>query len=219
MKQLFYKYAPFVLVVFCLALGLTAFGFDQFTRVPKLMIWVPFVLVEIIVCFLCGILLQRLYHGVHNDELTGLRNRKFFYQRLASEMDRIKRTKAPLSLIFIDVDNFKNVNDTRGHVVGDEILSGLALILKQNSRTVDTVARWGGEEFAVILPETGREGSVCLAERLRSLVQRHQFCCPITISVGVVTTPQEIDVDRFVVLADDALYQAKQTKNQVVCAK
>lgn len=122
---------------------------------------------------------------VLTDPLTGVLNRRGFDLRLNEEFDRARRYQAPLSLLLIDVDHFKAFNDTFGHLAGDETLRIVAQALNEGSRKHDITTRYGGEEFAVILPATGSDGASVLAERLRRLVQQAAWPLrPVTISVG-----------------------------------
>jgi len=157
------------------------------------------------------------------DFLTNLPNRKALDEKLKIEVERAVRYGRPLSLLVIDLDNFKSVNDSLGHQWGDNVLQGIAGILKHNIRSPDFVARLGGEEFAVVLPETELSGAVQVGNRLRSNVMEHAFETPkgllvITVSVGATSNaPSEsADWERLYADADQALYMAKHGgKNQV----
>jgi diguanylate cyclase (GGDEF)-like protein len=152
------------------------------------------------------------------DGLTGLFNRRYFDDLLLSEVRRTLRYKAPVSLILLDVDHFKHVNDTYGHPMGDEVLRNLGRVLTRSVRATDVCARFGGEEFAVILPATNLAGAVELAERLRVIIAetQHTLGGPTiakTASLGLSTfdgTDPPIGPEELVKRADQALYQAKQ---------
>lgn len=155
------------------------------------------------------------------DELTGLYNRRYFFTKLQEEISRAKRHKYPISCLLIDIDFFKRVNDTYGHLSGDRVLREVTGLLKKSCRTSDTVARYGGEEFIQFLPETGAEGAKILAEKLRVMVESHKIIIEanaplqITISIGAVSlTAEEIlqidNTDQIVHKADQALYHAKE---------
>lgn len=131
-------------------------------------------------------------------------------------MGRLKRVKTAVSIVLIDVDNFKSINDIYGHVEGDRVLLELANIFKAHARAKDTVTVWGGDEYAIILPDTDIHGAEAFAERIRSEVEKHNFPYKVTISVGITCTVKEDDVEKLMVLADRALYRAKETKNKVV---
>jgi two-component system cell cycle response regulator len=152
-------------------------------------------------------------------------NRRAFMERLTTEMDRARRYALNLSLLMIDLDHFKRVNDTYGHLVGDEVLREVAKTLQREARTVDVVARYGGEEFCVILPETTAEGAMAFGDRVRSRIATQPAVSDkdfrglhITVSVGVATIPNaRVNTpEDFIALADEALYRAKaQGRNQV----
>lgn len=151
------------------------------------------------------------------DPLTKLYNRNFFDSYLAQEVEKAKRYQRELSLIMGDIDRFKQFNDTYGHLVGDRVLTAVSQILRMHCRQSDIAVRWGGEELAVLLPETGREGAETVAERIRQAVEENQFddIHRITISLGVA----ELKTDGRDLLsrADDALYKAKEAgRNRVV---
>ncbi|MEW6188736.1 MAG: diguanylate cyclase [Actinomycetota bacterium] len=151
------------------------------------------------------------------DGLTGLSNHKNFMERLKVEFKRALRYGSPLSLIMIDVDLFKPINDTYGHVRGDEVLKIMAQIIKRNIREADLAARYGGDEFALILPETDKTEAFAVAEKLRRKVEAHEFILNgnpnrITISLGITPlTPNIKDVATFVEKADKAMYKAKES--------
>jgi diguanylate cyclase (GGDEF)-like protein len=156
------------------------------------------------------------------DALTGLRNRRAFDEDLDLEYDRSVRYNEPLSLVLLDVDEFKAYNDAFGHPAGDDVLREAARLLKASSRAVDLVARHGGEEFAVLLPRTGPEGALALAERFRRAVEAGPWKIrAITVSVGVATLPFDSPSrSGLVSAADHALYQSKDAgRNRVTQAK
>lgn len=166
----------------------------------------------------------RLEHLAQTDPLTGLPNRRVLVERLAAEVERSKRYGTQVSILLLDIDHFKRVNDGHGHLVGDEVLVGIAQLLRLAVRAVDVVARYGGEEFVVILPETAPEGATTFAERVRERVAEHPFPDPsgrtlrLTTSIGIATFPgPRIDsVEDLVARADEALYRAKaEGRNRV----
>ena len=166
----------------------------------------------------------RLEALAHTDPLTQVLNRRALTIRLASELDRARRYDSVLSLLMIDLDHFKRINDTHGHLVGDDVLRDVAGMLQAAVRSVDLVARYGGEEFVVVLPETAEGGAIAFAERLRERVEAHEFRSGerlrlrMTLSVGVATFPSprvDSGEDLFA-RADAALYRAKvDGRNQV----
>jgi two-component system cell cycle response regulator len=159
------------------------------------------------------------------DGLTEVYNHRTFQERLAQEVDRARRYNRPLSLLMIDVDRFKVYNDTYGHPQGDVVLQELARLLKDMSRTSDTVARYGGEEFAIILPETDSVSAQKIGQRLREHVERHAFPGAerlpggaLTISIGVATQVIPSSTKSALVqAADAALYAAKGAGRNRIC--
>jgi diguanylate cyclase (GGDEF)-like protein/PAS domain S-box-containing protein len=146
------------------------------------------------------------------DGLTGLKNHRAFQERFAEEFVRARRYKSELSILMIDVDNFKNYNDRHGHPAGDEVLKQIAWIMLAASRTTDVVARYGGEEFCIVLPQTDAIGARSIGERLRTAVQSADWAKqPVTISVGICSLePSVRDHSEMVARADEALYQSKR---------
>ncbi len=157
------------------------------------------------------------------DELTGLYNRRWLKNTLQRQMDRAGINKEPLSLIMIDVDHFKKINDEFGHLAGDRVLQVVAKVIMNDVRPTDLVARYGGEEFIVVLPDTAIIGARLVAERLREAVSReiivtsnHTPLSPVTISLGVSQMQGNQDMAAFIADADAALYRAKdQGRNRV----
>lgn len=147
-----------------------------------------------------------------SDGLTGLKNSRFFHEQLASEFQRARRYKQPLSMILLDVDHFKKFNDTFGHLAGDGALRDVANVIKQTSRTIDIAARYGGEEFAVILPQTDTNGAKIIAQRIcdaiAAMPQEHRT---ITASIGVSSLDEnKPDATAMTAAADKALYLSKE---------
>ncbi|WP_200763826.1 GGDEF domain-containing protein [Nitrosophilus alvini] len=156
------------------------------------------------------------------DKLTGVYNRNKFYEVAQREMERSKRYKRPLSLIIMDIDYFKKINDTYGHDTGDYVLKTISKILKQGLRKSDYFFRWGGEEFIVLAPETTLYGAKQLAEKLRTMIENHKFdkIGRVTASFGVASYEMEKDADEIIKKADNALYTAKESgRNRVVLAE
>ena len=157
------------------------------------------------------------------DGLTGLYNRRHFYELLEREVEAVKRYDGQISLIMLDIDHFKVYNDTYGHLVGDALLRELARLLVQDSRKVDVVARYGGDEFVILLPHTDKEQAVVLAERIRTGVEEYEFwgeevlpTGEIAVSVGVATCPEgTAEPEALVRAADMALLEAKKRGNRV----
>lgn len=158
------------------------------------------------------------------DDLTGLFNHRAMQQRLKDEFLRAQRYNDPLSVLMIDVDFFKKVNDKHGHLFGDHVLHELAKVLGTCVREIDIVARYGGEEFMVILPQTHFSGSLAVAERIWTTVARHPFVQdqasePVTVSIGIAFYPNKsvANAEQLVAFADQALYQAKREGRNRIC--
>lgn len=158
------------------------------------------------------------------DDLTGLFNHRAMQQRLRDEFMRAQRYNEPLSVLMIDVDHFKLINDQHGHIFGDRVLSTLAQVIQASVREIDICARYGGEEFMVILPQTHFTGSLTVAERVWRAVSQHDFregdtshC--LTISVGISFYPNKNvqGVEQLIAFADEALYQAKKSGRNRIC--
>ncbi|GEM_PF-2429067 len=169
--------------------------------------------------------LRKLFGELHSyafiDSLTGLNNRRYFDDQLEVELERAKKKEQALSILFIDVDNFKAVNDRLGHPIGDQVLRDVAAKMKENLRRVDLITRFGGEEFAVILPGSDKGQAASIAERIRKAVEDGIFLGQkLTISCGVASFPAHAtDSASLVLLADRAMYCAKATsKNKVMIA-
>jgi diguanylate cyclase (GGDEF)-like protein len=206
------------------SLQLFSSGHNRFTGEDAQLLWVLSLVAEN--------LLTREYASegllrfAFTDYLTGLRTRGYFEQQLDLEFKRSERRRQKFALLMIDIDNFKQLNDSFGHHVGDQVLRGVASILVKDMREVDTVARYGGEEFVIILPETTQAGAIYVAERLRRRVEQARFqvgsSSPIqhlTISVGVAVYDQDARFKRELIeYSDVALYTAKREgRNRSIC--
>jgi len=162
----------------------------------------------------------RLKETSFKDEVTGLYNRRFFSLRLEEELSRYRRFNHPVSVVLLDLDGFKAVNDEYGHTVGDDTLREVAQILMKHSRGINVVSRYGGDEFAVLLVETSKAGARLYADRIREVVSKYPFSHGkvITASFGVASLPDDEagTAEDLFRAADEALYTAKRAgKNQV----
>jgi len=147
------------------------------------------------------------------DQLTKISNRRRLDEALQTEMNRFNRYRHDFCVILLDIDHFKNVNDTYGHLEGDNVLVSLAKILRENCRKTDIVGRWGGEEFLIVAPDTNVEHCRALAEKIRIQVYEHNFGAVghVTASFGIAQYNYGETIAHFIVRADDALYKAKQS--------
>lgn len=217
-------------------LGFIPLNWGLYHSVPDLLVPIIFLLGG---CFVCTVVrltyssvesirrITRLEHESITDPLTGLFNRRHMDRRLDEEVARSRRYGQPLSVVMLDIDEFKGINDRLGHLAGDYILQSIALRLQQNLRRVDLAARFGGEEFVIITPHTDLDSALQLAEKLRGEIAQtpiglkgHEHvppCAPdelyVTVSVGVASLDLEPDsrddADFLIQRADDALYRAK----------
>jgi len=166
---------------------------------------------------------EEIYRMTIVDGLTGAHNKRYFLEFLERETARCARYKRPLSLLMFDIDHFKTINDTHGHLTGDYVLKEMARRLLARIRREELMARYGGEEFAAVLPETDHAGAMNFGEQLRALVADEVFeyegdRFTVTISIGVATTEgQDIDTAAFIKMADECLYRAKREgRNRVI---
>ncbi|MBF0266430.1 MAG: diguanylate cyclase [Gammaproteobacteria bacterium] len=162
---------------------------------------------------------NELEHLSQTDSLTSIGNRYYFEKRLQEEFDRSRRYHHSLSLILLDIDFFKRINDTHGHDIGDIVLKELSHIIKDLLRRSDIFARYGGEEFIILMPESNIVESEMTAERIRKNIEQHSFLPvkSLTISLGVTQLTKEDDIKSFIKRADQALYAAKNNgRNQVM---
>jgi diguanylate cyclase (GGDEF)-like protein len=168
---------------------------------------------------------ESLLRYAFTDFLTGLRTRGYFEQQLDLEFKRSERRRQKFALLMIDIDYFKQLNDTYGHNVGDQVLRDVSSILVKDMREVDTVARYGGDEFVIILPETTEAAAMYVAERVRRAVDQAKFfgglprsAHHLTLSIGIAVSDREARSKSVLIeAADAALYAAKQERNRVVC--
>lgn len=167
---------------------------------------------------------RRLQHLAQKDPLTGLANRRYFDEFSDHEFQRAIRQKSPLSIISLDIDHFKKVNDTHGHNIGDEVLKALALCCEKILRATDIMARFGGEEFVILLSDTNYDKAFAKAQELRLALANLPISLPegttlnFTASFGVATLSDELNsIDKLLKAADTTLYKAKQTGRNKVC--
>ena len=166
---------------------------------------------------------EEIYRLTTIDGLTQVFNKRYFIETLEREIGRAQRYRRELSLIMFDIDDFKAINDSFGHLAGDYVLKQLAAVIKARIRREDILSRYGGEEFAIILPEIDAYNALQFAEKVRQMIEKAQFRfeeteIPVTVSIGVASIKPDLsDPNDFVRLADTNLYEAKaQGKNRVI---
>ncbi|MFH1768223.1 MAG: GGDEF domain-containing protein [Candidatus Omnitrophota bacterium] len=184
--------------------------------------YLPLFLHQLNLCLERIDLYKKLQELSIHDSLTQIYNRRYFMERFYEEFERAKKFSLPLSFLMVDIDYFKKINDTYGHIVGDVVLREIARILKDSIRTIDFVARMGGEEFAVILTETNKKNTLAVAKRIvkeiaSSKLKAFDETLKVTISIGAASYPENTaDSDMLIEVADKALYQAKESgRNRV----
>lgn len=211
MQILFLRNAPLIVVV----LG-TIYGLTLYINIPRGGTEAIFIATIVMLgcLFYSGKVIQQLYEKVYTDSLTGLKSRAGF------EPMKEKRkgcTGAISSLLMVDVDDFKAINDEYGHPAGDVALKSIAAILRKTVRDKDSVFRWGGDEFVIILPDASPEVVNIVAERVRAAVETYALYS-LTVSIGIAKIINE-NVGAALVEADKAMYEAKELKNSVVTYK
>ncbi len=183
--------------------------FDFYSRIAQ----------EVANCVERALVFYRTHESTIMDELTGIFNRRHFNQQFPVEVKRAERYKRNLSIMMIDIDDFKQINDTYGHLKGDEILRAIATIMKNNLRKADLLFRYGGEEFVVLLPETTVQNAFRVGEKLRKKVEEHFRSTDyqindyrVTVSIGIANFPVDAySGEKLLELADDRLYKAKDS--------
>ncbi len=164
---------------------------------------------------------RRLNELSHTDPLTGLLNRRAFVPKIEHEMDKFDRYGTPLSILLIDVDYFKTINDTLGHDQGDSVLKTLSQLMRDLTRRTDLCVRWGGEEFMILAAATPAEEALKMGDKLRDAIGRHDFAIgrAVTVSIGIATSQKGENGETLIRNADEALYRAKKSgRNRVVSA-
>ena len=162
-----------------------------------------------------GKMIYELHYMAMFDFLTRLGNRWYFSIRLAQEIEKAKNGDYLVCMAAIDVDNFKQVNDKLGHSAGDAVLVNMANIFRKHTRNIDAIARWGGDEFVIIFPETDLESAIEVTNRLKDVVMASEECNMATVSIGVVAIDKEWDKKQVLREVDVMLRTAKKSKNSV----
>ncbi|MDP4146314.1 MAG: GGDEF domain-containing protein [Bacillota bacterium] len=186
-----------------------------------LLIWFLSGCIDIIFILKLAKTTHSFHKSMYTDTLTKLNNRDFFYASISDSMEKLQKKQSHISMLIIDLDNFKNINDTYGHIAGDEILKQLSNILIQNIRAIDIAARRGGDEFVITLAGVGRKDAFKIANRIKSAIHGYEFTYnnmifKVTASIGIASVGDKMDINAFIDLADKALYKAKINKDSVV---
>ncbi len=215
MKDYLFKYAPVALLA--VGVGIWLAAFLLINEIGYKMILILCMLCQLLLLLCSGLIIKRLFLQAHSDSLTGAFNRRVFFAKVPAFLV----SKLPVSLIMIDVDNFKRINDSYGHSAGDEVLKQLVEILKNHTRSTDIIIRMGGEEFAIVMPQTDDENVMKVAERMKRIIETKVFLFDsvnesVTVSIGIATTKLPVNADCILKYADKALYKAKETKNTIV---
>ncbi len=154
---------------------------------------------------------SKLVYMVNHDGMTKIYNRRYMNEALEIEFQRAKRTQSVFSLILLDIDDFKNINDTYGHQTGDKVLIRFSQMLLESTRKLDVLSRWGGEEFLILCRDTNEEGAQIVAQKLLKMMRifKCDLVDSVTASIGVVSIDKEIDTDALFQRVDQAMYEAK----------
>ena len=211
MQQLFLRNAPAIFMV-----AGTLYGLMLYVSVPRGGNETVFIATIILLggFFFAGRVIHQLYEKAYTDSLTGLKSRAAFNP---AQEKRKGSAGGISSLLMVDVDDFKNINDQYGHRAGDAALKSLALILRKTVRDKDSVFRWGGDEFVVILPDASTENAGVVAERIRRAVENGALYS-LTVSIGVARIVND-NVGMALAAADKAMYEAKEVKNSIVMTR
>ena len=215
---MFYNYATLILTASGILISFAGYYLIFICHINhEVLVWLMISSTLIMAGFITGKLIQRLNLASHTDFLTGLWNRRYFHLRLdLKEIDATKNN-TPLCVALIDVDNFKKINDIYGHVKGDLLLAEVADVLQGNTRSSDIVARWGGDEFAIILSDTSLADAYEILERIRCKIENIFYSSyGLTISAGLITLKPGQNLKELLIKADQALYKAKTLKNSVI---
>jgi len=181
------------------------------------LIWNFFLMYQLVWAIGLSLLFKEISVQANTDALTGLFNRNYFNEKLYK-----LKANGPLSLLLIDLDNFKNINDLYGHLAGDTVLQKVAEILKNVTRRVDIIVRWGGDEFAVVLLEAEEQEALNIAQRIKAQIENYDFAfgqsrVRISVSIGIASMKEEVlnDKEQLFKTADEALYLAKGKKKLI----
>ncbi|EKQ56759.1 MULTISPECIES: GGDEF domain-containing protein [unclassified Clostridium] len=218
--QFFLRFASYIIITSVLVLHILGYLITLILQGRyNFLVWSSVGAIDMLFGFRCGKLVENFYRRVLHDHLTGVGNRALFYLKFPMDVNKF----SPTSILLLDLDNFKNINDTYGHNVGDKVLKEFVSILNRCIGVNDTVIRWGGEEFVIILSDTEEKEAVKFAEKIRIATERAKIYIDsddivirITTSIGVVTCNNKESGNTAILKADKALYKAKEKRNLVI---
>ncbi len=191
------------------------------TSSKKIKEYLPLFLYQLNLCLERNSLYNKLQEMSIYDSLTGVYNRRHIMERLNEEFERAKKFAFNLSFLMVDIDFFKSVNDTYGHIVGDVVLRKVASLIKESVREIDSVGRFGGEEFSVILPETSKKDAIVVAKRIvkrisSTKIKAFDESIKTTVSIGLASYPENsLYLDMIIEIADRALYKSKESGRNI----
>lgn len=209
-----YRYAPYVLGMFYALFGFSGFMLHML-GLNNTYLWVGAMVLLTASGFFLGGVLKKLKLDSSTDHLTQLWNRRYLQKKLDHEIVNSGKDNGSLWVVMLDIDNFKEINDTQGHSRGDRTLIEMTQILLTSVRSTDIIARWGGDEFVIVLPKTNQENATRILEYIRSKVE---LASPshFTVSIGCAEVTSGMNAKQIFAVADKALYQAKKDKNTIV---
>jgi diguanylate cyclase len=220
MHKYFLRFAPYIIGFMILALHFIGFLISCIFPRYSVFSWSGVATIDLCFGYNCGKLVHNLHENMFKDALTGISNRGFLYFKATNLMDKLSKEKKDISILVIDIDNLKSINDNSGHLAGDYLVKHISNILRENIRKNDNVIRWGGDEFVVTMPATNTDTAYEMAEGIRkniadSELDFESIKIKATVSIGIATINKKMDLDAFVDMADQALYKAKQFRNAV----
>lgn len=213
MREIFYR-IPLILPALGLIFGAVAYCIDDKA------LWIIIAAIQEMIYVFFYLIIKKLYKYAQLDELTQVGNRHSLNMKLREELSKLERNERALSVLLVDIDDFKAINDTYGHIIGDDVITETVKIMKGNIRNRDSIFRFGGEEFIVILSGIELKGAQKIAERIRAAVENCNFISAglkVTVSIGVAATKKSMPITSLIQKADEAMYRAKKIKNSVSC--
>lgn len=217
MEQAFFRYAKYSLGLGGLSMGIGMYCLTVYTSETEMaalmeFFWFAFTAVLFLTGIVLGSVISRLHDWVYKDSLTHVGNRKYFSAAMARALRKKQLTQERLCVAFVDLDDFKKINDCYGHYAGDRVLQHVAEVMAEHVRKGDAVARFGGDEFAILFPAARLNEARCILEKIRGVIARSGY---VTISAGVIEVTADATLPRIFEQADETLYRAKREKNSI----